>query len=243
MTRPPALLQVALNGSRRRDEHPALPVTSWELATAAAEAVAAGAGAVHFHVRDSLGAESIAAADVSRAVIALRSAVPGIPIGVSTGAWIVPDMDKRYHLVAAWEDLPDYASVNFHEKGAEPLAELLLSRGIGVEAGVATAAATERFASSTLAPRCLRVLMEPQEQDLAAALRTVTAIEAALARASLSLPCILHGVDHTAWSMIPEAAARGYGTRIGFEDTLTLPDGSMAASNGVLVAEARRIGG
>ncbi len=234
---------MALNGSRRRDEHPALPVTSWELATAAAQAVAAGAGAVHFHVRDSLGGESIAAADVSRAVMALRPAVPGIPIGVSTGAWIVPDTDKRYHLVAEWKDLPDYACVNFHEKGAEPLAELLLSREIGVEAGVATAAATERFASSALAPRCLRVLMEPQEQDLAAALRTVTAIEAVLARAGLSLPCILHGVDHTAWSMITEATARGYGTRIGFEDTLTLPDGSMAASNGVLVAEARRIGG
>lgn len=243
MNRPPAVLQVALNGSRRRDEHPALPVTSWELATAAAEAVAAGAGAVHFHVRDSLGAESIAAADVSRAVMALRPAVPGIPIGVSTAAWIVPDTDKRYHLVAEWRDLPDYASVNFHEKGAEPLAELLLSRDIGVEAGVATADATERFASSALAARCLRVLMEPQEQDLATALRTVTAIEAVLARAGLSLPCILHGVDHTAWSMIPEATARGYGTRIGFEDTLTLPDGSMAASNGVLVAQARRIGG
>jgi uncharacterized protein (DUF849 family) len=43
--------------------------------------------------------------------------------------------------------------------------------------------------------------------------------------------------------MIPEAVARGYGTRIGFEDTLTLPDGSMAASNAALIAEARRIGG
>jgi uncharacterized protein (DUF849 family) len=40
--------------------------------------------------------------------------------------------------------------------------------------------------------------------------------------------------------MIAEAAARGYDTRIGFEDTLTLPDGSMAASNAVLVTLARR---
>jgi len=220
-----------------------LPLTSWELANAAAEAVAAGAGAVHVHVRDPGGAESIAPADVSRAVTALRPAIPGIPIGVSTGAWIVPDTDLRYRLVAEWGERPDYASVNFHEQGAEPLAELLLSRDIGVEAGVATAAAAERLATSILARRCLRVLMEPQEQDLVAALRTVAAIESVLARASLALPCILHGVDHTAWSMIPEAVARGYGTRIGFEDTLTLPDGSMAASNAVLIAEARRIGG
>jgi uncharacterized protein (DUF849 family) len=237
------LLQAALNGSRRRDEHPALPVTSWELATAAVAAVAAGAGAVHVHVRDPDGGESIAAADVSRAVMALRPAIPGIPIGVSTGAWIVPDTDLRYHLVAEWGERPDYASVNFHERGAEPLAELLLSRDVGVEAGVATAAAAERFATSALAPRCLRVLMEPQEQDLAAALHTVAAMEAVLARAGLALPCILHGVDRTAWSMIPESVARGYGIRIGFEDTLTFPDGSMAASNAVLIAEARRIGG
>jgi uncharacterized protein (DUF849 family) len=220
-----------------------LPLTSWELSTAAAEAVAAGAGAIHVHVRDPGGGESIAAADISRAVLALRPAIPGIPIGVSTGAWIVPDTDQRYHLVAEWRERPDYASVNFHEQGAEPLAELLLSRDIGVEAGVATEAAAERLATSVLARRCLRVLMEPQEQDLAAALRTVAAIEAVFARSGLALPCILHGVDHTAWSMISEAIARGYGTRIGFEDTLTLPDGSMAASNAVLIAEARRIGG
>ena len=50
-------------------------------------------------------------------------------------------------------------------------------------------------------------------------------------------------MNHTAWPMISEALARGYGTRIGFEDTLTLPDGSMAARNAVLIAEARRIGG
>jgi uncharacterized protein (DUF849 family) len=101
------------------------------LASAAAEAVAAGAGAVHVHVRDSGGRESIAPADVTRAVTALRPAIPGIPIGVSTGAWIVPDTDLRYRLVADWGERPDYASVNFHEQGAEPLTELLLSRDVG----------------------------------------------------------------------------------------------------------------
>jgi uncharacterized protein (DUF849 family) len=33
---------------------------------------------------------------------------------------------------------------------------------------------------------------------------------------------------------------RGYDTRIGFEDVLTLPDGSQAPSNEALVAEAVR---
>jgi uncharacterized protein (DUF849 family) len=34
------------------------------------------------------------------------------------------------------------------------------------------------------------------------------------------------------------AARRGHGTRIGFEDVLTLPDRSEAKGNGALVAEA-----
>ena len=237
----PALLQAALNGSRRLEEHPAVPLTSHDLASAAAEAVAAGAGTVHVHVRDPSGAESVAAADVARALAAMRTVIPGVPIGVSTSARIAPDPDRRQRMVAGWTDRPDYASVNFHEPGAEPLAELLLSQGVGIEAGVATVGATERLAMSGLAPRCVRVLLEPQAQELAAALGAVAEIESVLGRAGIGLPILLHGVDRTAWPLIAEAVARAYDTRIGFEDTLTLPDGSMAASNTVLVTEARRM--
>jgi uncharacterized protein (DUF849 family) len=36
---------------------------------------------------------------------------------------------------------------------------------------------------------------------------------------------------------IDEAAKRGYDTRVGFEDILTLPGGKSARNNGALVAE------
>jgi uncharacterized protein (DUF849 family) len=235
-----ALLQVALNGSRRREEHPAVPTSSPELADAAAQAVAAGAGAIHVHVRDRQGAESVAAEDVARAVTALRAAAPGTPVGVSTGAWIMRDAARRQETVAGWSVWPDYTSVNFDEAGAEALATLVLSRGSGVEVGLPHAAAAQRLADAGLAARCLRVLIEPREQDLHAALATVGRIEAVLDRAAIGLPRLLHGLDRTAWPFITESARRGYDTRIGLEDTLTLPDGSMAASNAVLVTEARR---
>ena len=45
------LIEVALNGGRTRAEHPRVPCSPQELAAAAKEAVAAGAGAAHFHVR------------------------------------------------------------------------------------------------------------------------------------------------------------------------------------------------
>ena len=58
------LLQAAINGSRAPAEHPALPVHPDQLAAAAKACVAAGVGAVHFHVRSQDGRESLAAADV-----------------------------------------------------------------------------------------------------------------------------------------------------------------------------------
>lgn len=206
----------------------------------AARCVKAGAGAIHVHVRDAAGLESVGPQDVARCVEALRAAIPGTPVGVSTGAWIMPDPGERQRTIAAWTVQPDYASVNFHESGAEQLAKLLLSRGTGIEVGLPDALAGERLVRSRLAARCLRILIEPQAQELEAALRTVEEIEAVLDSAGVALRRLLHGLDHTAWPLIDAAAARGYDTRIGFEDTLTLPDGTPASSNAALVSAARR---
>jgi uncharacterized protein (DUF849 family) len=236
---PPRLLQAALNGTRRRADHAAIPTTPAEVADAAAGCVSAGARAIHVHVRDTRGRESLAPEDVARCLAALRAAIPETPVGVSTGAWIMPQPEVRHQSVAAWTVQPDYASVNFHESGAEQLAMLLLSRGTGIEVGLPEAAAAERLVRSGLALRCLRILIEPQAQELDAALRTVREIEAVLDSARVALPRLLHGLDRTAWPLIGTAAARGYDTRIGFEDTLTLPDGSPAPTNAALVAAAR----
>ncbi|HLB78094.1 MAG TPA: 3-keto-5-aminohexanoate cleavage protein, partial [Candidatus Dormibacteraeota bacterium] len=155
------LIKACLNGSRAPGVHPALPVTPAALAIAAADAVTAGAGAIHFHVRDAQGRESLAPDDVARTLIAVRAVIPKTPIGVSTGAWIVPDPAERHALVAKWPELPDFASVNFHEPGAAALVDLLLARGVAVEAGVRDGAAAELLVNSGLAQRCVRVMFEP----------------------------------------------------------------------------------
>ena len=51
----------------------------------------------------------------------------------------------------------------------------------------------------------------------------------------------VHGVGLFAWEFIDVAARRNYDTRTGFEDTLTLPDGSRAESIAALVAAAFRV--
>jgi uncharacterized protein (DUF849 family) len=232
------LIQAALNGGRKREEHAAIPITPQELATSARECAAAGAGAFHFHVRGADGRESLDADDVAAAVNAVRGAAPKTPLGVSTGAWIVGDARRRNEMVAQWKVLPDYASVIFAEEGAAELAELLLARGIGVEAAFLTQAGVKEFLAGGFASRCLRVLIEPLEEEIGAALGTVMKIEAQLDLGGVKLPRLLHGFNSLAWDVIDAAATRGYDTRVGFEDVLTLPDGSTAPSNAALVAEA-----
>jgi uncharacterized protein (DUF849 family) len=256
------LIQAALNGGRTRAEHRAIPITPAELAASAKESVAAGAGAIHFHIRGSDGRESLAAEDVAKALNAIRAAVPGTPVGVSTGAWILRDAQLRHEAVSRWKVLPDFASVNFREDGALPLAELLIGRGIGVEVGLSDAQGTEIFVASGvqlshrqivaeimlseadvflptgIGSRCLRILLEPFESSTEGAMKTLEQIEGRLDAAGVDLPRLLHGLNQTAWELIDEAARRGYDTRVGFEDVLTLPAGTEAPGNAALVNEA-----
>jgi uncharacterized protein (DUF849 family) len=232
------LIKAAINGSRTRAEHAAIPVTPEQKAREASLAVAAGAGAIHVHVRNAAERESLAPEDVARTLEAIRASCPGIPIGISTGAWIVPDMSQRLSLVEAWDVLPDFASVNVHEDGSLQLVRLLLERGIGVEAGVWDVRSAQALLGAGLANECLRILIEPAE-TAGDASANLDQIEATLGR--IGQPRLLHGVDASAWPLVEMAARRNYDTRTGFEDTLTLPDGSRAESNAALVAAAVRI--
>jgi uncharacterized protein (DUF849 family) len=228
-------IKAALNGGR---EHPA-PVTAQEIATAAALAIDAGAFAVHVHPRDSSGKESLAAADVDAVIAAVRTAVPEIAIGVTTGAWIEPDPARRLSAIRKWAHIPDFASVNMDEEGAEQVANLLLERGVAVEIGLATVQGADLFMRSPLWKRAERVLLEPQEQKLKDALATVDAICDVIAECDV--PWLLHGVDKTAWPLIRESKRRGWDTRAGLEDTLILPDGSPAIDNEQMIRAARGI--
>lgn len=233
------LLKAAINGARTRAEHSRLPMQPEELAAAAKASVAAGAGAVHFHARARDGRESLAAEDVARAVDAVRSACGTVPIGISTGAWIEPDPERRLALVRGWRVVPDFASVNFHEVGAAKVAQALLELSVGVEAGLATAAGAEWLVHAKLEAHCLRVMLEPQEAELPAALETVATIERTLDRSSGSARRLLHGTGATAWPLLAEAVRRGYDARMGLEDTLRLPDGRVVSDNEDLIGAAR----
>jgi uncharacterized protein (DUF849 family) len=232
------LLQAAINGARDPEAHPALPISPAQFAEAAAGAVRSGAGEVHLHVRGPDGRESLHPAPVAHIITAVRQACPA-PLGISTGAWIESDPDRRLALVSQWRVRPDFASVNFDEPGSPELAQRLFDLGVGVEAGVANLAAAEVLAGSALLARCLRVLLEPNEQDVNAALTTVSLMEQILDRRGHPRSRLLHGTGPTTWPLLRSARERGYDTRIGLEDTLLLPDGRVARDNAELVAAAK----
>ena len=232
------LIKACLNGAREPGEHPTLPLTAEDLARDAALVVAAGARALHIHPRAADGKQSLAATDQAAALTAIRTRCPGIPVGVSTAIGIEPDVALRLHNVQEWTVSPDFASVNFDEPGVVDLCNALLERGIGVEAGLSNVAEVEQLLKSGLAERCLRILIEPVETDASAALATTAAIIHALDEASIQLPRLLHGFDAAAWPVLDAALRYGYDTRIGLEDTLTLPDGGQATGNAELIALA-----
>ena len=232
------LIKACLNGSRAPGEHPALPLTPAQLADAARDAVAAGAGALHIHPRRADGSQSFDPADVAAAVAAVRAACPGVPVGGTTAAWVEPDPARRLALVQAWTLRPDFVSVNFSEDGNRAALRRTAAGGIGIEAGLSTADDARLLIATGLAGRCVRLLIEPDEPETTAALATVRAIEALLDAAGIQTPRLLHGSEATAWPLLDEALRCGYDTRIGFEDTLVLPDGSPARDNAQLVATA-----
>jgi uncharacterized protein (DUF849 family) len=231
------MLQVCPNGSREKG----VPLTPADLAAAVREAVIAGAEDVHLHPKDEDGADSLDPRLVAAAVRAVREAAPGIEVGVTTGAWAEPDPRRRAALVQSWKVLPDHASVNWHEEGAELVADALLDHGIGIEAGIYSGTeAAARFLAWSSGHRVLRVLAEVVDTDPETAPATGEELLKELGAAH-GRPILLHGEEDGTWPVLRLAAARGLDARIGLEDTLVLPDGSPAPGNAALVRAAREI--
>jgi uncharacterized protein (DUF849 family) len=226
------VIKACLNGAREPGEHPVLPLTPEQLTAEAAAAVAAGAQGLHIHPRDGAGRETLA---VEPAVRAVQAACPGIAVGVSTGAWIEPDLARRVAAVRAWR-APAMASVNVDEDGHREVMAACRGAGVGIEAGLSSPEDVAALVASGLARELVRALVEPVEPEPEAAVATAAAIDAALDEAAIAAPRVHHGLGAATWAVIARAKARGHGWRVGFEDVLELPDGTPAASNAALIA-------
>jgi uncharacterized protein (DUF849 family) len=235
------MLQVALNGHRSPEEHPAIPRTPEELAREARASVDAGADVVHVHAYED-GHETFDSEQCAAMVRAIRASCPGIPISQTTALYIAgDDPERRLALISRWTELPELVTANQGEDGIVELCDHLIGRGVGVEAGLLTVGDADAFVQSGIAGRCTRVLIEPLEVDPAVAVAHAEAMENVLTGAGIELEQVHHGELIASWAVSERGARRGHGVRTGLEDVTVLPDGTPARDNAQLVRYAKRL--
>lgn len=202
------LLQAALNGDRI---HPAAPRTPERIAAEAQAALAAGARSLHLHPYAPDGRQTLDAAHCAETMQAVRAVCPGVPISLSTSADVESDPAQRLRLIAAWTDLPDLVTANQGEDGILDVCELLISRGVGIEAGLLSVDDARRFVAAGIAPRCTRAMVEPLDADPADAVADAEAIEYTLLEAGITLEQVHHGDGIASWAVNLRAIPRGHG--------------------------------
>ena len=217
---------------------PAAPRNPIAIAKAARAAVDAGAHSVHVHAFDDAGRETLDGAACAKVLRGIRSVCPEIPISLTTSAAIVGDPKERFRIVEAWEEMPDLVSANQGEPGIVELCELLLSRGVGIEAGLLSLEDAQAFVISGLADRCRRVLIEPLDADPEVAVEHAAKMEDIVVSAGIKLEQVHHGEGIACWAVNRRGLDREHGIRTGIEDVTLLPDGKEARDNAELVAAA-----
>lgn len=235
------ILQVTPNGPYGKDTHHTMPVSLQELLAELRACVAAGANGVHLHPRDASGAETLDPAVVNETCRRVRELDPSLEIGLTTGAWIEPDLATRVAMIREWEGV-DCATVNLCEHGFETVMAAMLDTGIGIDVGLWAPVELNRLLDSGFLESAFRVSIElgsGEPYHLSGdPLDHARIINDALDAAGSSCPRLTHGEDDWVWPLVADAFRRGHDTRVGFEDSTLLPNGTIAADNAQLVDAA-----
>lgn len=252
------LIIAALNGTRSRDECPKLPLSLDALASEARRAVAAGAGMVHVHARreDGTPAFDLVVDDI---VAAIRAEVD-VPISLSTQRTRQTSLGTVTALFSVLRELPDVGVVYVrppepdlpaHREEARQILNALDRAGVrpapvaGTLDGINDLAVLYQDSLLGRSP-FLMLTFGASVSDAAEytagtphnMLRLMDAAHSELAQ----FPIVASGRDEASPVVQAVAAAAGAHVRVGFEDSVTLPDGSPATSNAQLVELAVKLG-
>ena len=252
MTEPTILppLMVAPNGARLTDDdHPAVPVTIPQIVAAARDCAAAGAGAMHFHVRDAAKAHILDAGLYREALAELAIAVPEMHHQMTTetvGRYGPEDMRAVTRAV-----VPPGVSIGVPEMipSGMPSAEDAAFYGWLADAGI----------------RTQHICYQPEQLRLLGALLETAGLPKQGAwclfvighyTGAVSDPALIDsflaemrdaGIDGD-WAIcafreeeaacIRHAVSLGGKLRVGFENSMIMADGSIASDNAARVSEA-----
>lgn len=241
MTRP--LIMVAPTGARRsKTDHPSLPLSVPEIVTETRACHAAGADALHLHVRDVGGGHSLDPGLYREALTELHTHLPDFPVQITTEAAGVFDVATQAACV--FDLRPDWISLSVREMARDvPRAARLYAEAKEMGCRVqhilfddADMVLLEEWRSDgTIPETSLEVIHvlgryedgPPSDPDL------VADRLAPLKGKSRQMLCAFGQMEH---ACLIQAALDGADLRVGFENSFTAPDGTTWASNAASVA-------
>jgi 3-keto-5-aminohexanoate cleavage enzyme len=261
----PVIITCAISGAiANRDQCPAIPYTPQEYAAEARRIVDEGGVHIHIHARRPDGTPSYEVEDFAAIKDAIRAEVGDAAIiNFSTGT-VGVSIEKRVEYLRAAR--PDVAALNmgsmnyakyserrkdfvFKMVFANPFDEIIELLSAMRELGIKPE--HECFDTGHVASIWplidMGLLATPVHADFVMGVVGGVAPTARnLAAMADNLPEGSHhwgviGIGRIQWMMIAAALTLGGSVRAGLEDNFYLPDGSMARSNGDLIAQARRM--
>ena len=261
----PVIITCAISGVLAdRAQCPAIPYTPQEYAAEARRIVDEGGVMIHIHARRPDGTPSHEVEDFRAITAAVRAELgeDDVIVNYSTGAIGVPVAKRLAYLR---ELRPDVAALNM---GSMNYAKYSRSRRAFVFQTV-FANPFDEIIELLEAMNELGIRPEHECFDLGHVGSLEPLIDMGLLRAPLHVDCVMGvtggvpptarnlacmvdnipagahwgvvGVSRAQWMLVAAALALGGSVRVGLEDNLYLPDGTMARSNGELVARARRM--
>lgn len=246
-------IMVAPNGARRtKADHPALPQTVEEIVAAAKACSDAGADALHAHVRDAEGRHVLDKGLYRELLSEMALKVPHMPVQITTeaaGIYAPPaqramlEIQDVRNLSAALREITadddSTAQRAFYHEAREREIDLqhilydphevtqlarFIAEGVIPEGALSMLFVLGKYAPATLG----------QPADIAPFLK---ALEDTGLKSQTRFMVCAFGQNETA--CLIEAAKLGGDCRVGFENNLHHPDGSLAADNAARVAELR----
>ncbi|HSD79506.1 MAG TPA: 3-keto-5-aminohexanoate cleavage protein [Solirubrobacteraceae bacterium] len=260
----PVIITCSISGSiADREQCPAIPYTPQEYAAEARRIVDEGGVMIHIHARRPDGTPSYDVEDFRAITDAIRDEVADAAIvNYSTGAIGVPVARRVAYLR---ELRPEVAALNmgsmnyakysrkrrefvFKTVFANPFDEIIELLEAMNEAGIKPEHECFDLGHvGSLAPLVDMGLLRPplHVSCVMGVVGGVPPTARNLAAMADNVPAGSHwgviGISRDQWLLVAAALTLGGSVRVGLEDNFYLPDGTMARSNGDLIAKARQL--
>lgn len=241
----PLLIAVAPNGARKtKADHPALPLTSDELAATARSCLDAGAAMIHLHVRDPAQRHSLAPDHYRPAITAIRRSV-GTQMIIQVTSEAAGIYDRHQQMHAMLQLMPDAVSIALRElvpdagafEDARQFFMRLHGNGSRIQFILYDHAEVTRYrqlCEEGVIPgtgHLLLFVLGRYSTQLAVPADLAPFVTLNAARN----PWMCCAFGHLEQEIMREAIRLGGHVRVGFENNLQRPDSTVASSNAELV--------